>query len=106
MLSKLMKLAEEFNVAVFITNQVVADPGANAMFVAGILPHMFLLFTTLSSVLDQMQRSQSAATSWLTRPPHVCSCVRGVQSKGFAKSTTVLVCLKQRRYIRLPTKGS
>jgi len=51
MLSKLMKLAEEFNVAVFITNQVVADPGANAMFVAGILPHMFLSFTTLSSVI-------------------------------------------------------
>lgn len=29
-----MKLAEEFNVAVVITNQVVADPGAAAMFVA------------------------------------------------------------------------
>jgi meiotic recombination protein DMC1 len=34
MLSKLIKIACEFNVAVFITNQVVSDPGAGAMFVA------------------------------------------------------------------------
>ncbi|ELR23550.1 meiotic recombinase Dmc1, putative [Acanthamoeba castellanii str. Neff] len=34
MLSKLQKIAEEFNVAVFITNQVTADPGGGAMFVA------------------------------------------------------------------------
>jgi meiotic recombination protein DMC1 len=34
MLSQLVKLAEEFNVAVFITNQVVADPGGASMFVA------------------------------------------------------------------------
>lgn len=34
MMSKLMKVAEEFNIAVLITNQVVADPGAAAMFVA------------------------------------------------------------------------
>lgn len=33
-LSRLSKLACEFNCAVFITNQVVADPGAAAMFVA------------------------------------------------------------------------
>jgi len=33
-LSKLMKLAEEYNVAVLITNQVVSDPGGAAMFVA------------------------------------------------------------------------
>ncbi len=32
--SKLMKIAEEFNIAILITNQVVADPGAAAMFVA------------------------------------------------------------------------
>lgn len=35
MMSKLQKIAEEFNVAVFITNQVCADPGGGAMFVAG-----------------------------------------------------------------------
>jgi len=35
MMSKLQKIAEEFNVAVFITNQVTADPGGGAMFVAG-----------------------------------------------------------------------
>ena len=34
MLSQLTKLAEEFNVAVYITNQVVADPGGGSMFVA------------------------------------------------------------------------
>ena len=28
-----MKLSEQFNVAVFITNQVMADPGANVTFV-------------------------------------------------------------------------
>ncbi|GAB5371926.1 hypothetical protein AAMO2058_001622000 [Amorphochlora amoebiformis] len=31
-LSKLIKIAEEFNVAVVITNQVVSDPGGGAMF--------------------------------------------------------------------------
>lgn len=35
MLSKLVKLAEEFNIAVLITNQVQADPGATMTFVAG-----------------------------------------------------------------------
>lgn len=34
MLSHLIKIAEQFNVAVWLTNQVVADPGAAAMFVA------------------------------------------------------------------------
>ncbi|PRP80620.1 meiotic recombination protein dmc1 [Planoprotostelium fungivorum] len=34
MLSRLIKIAEEFNVAVVVTNQVVSDPGAAAMFVA------------------------------------------------------------------------
>eukprot|EP00899_Mesostigma_viride_P004686 jgi/Mesvir1/14218/Mv09669-RA.1 len=33
MLSRLTKVAEEYNIAVFMTNQVMADPGANAMFV-------------------------------------------------------------------------
>ncbi|KAG9396210.1 DNA recombination and repair protein DMC1 [Carpediemonas membranifera] len=33
-MSRLTKLSDEFNVAVFITNQVVADPGAAAMFTA------------------------------------------------------------------------
>lgn len=34
MMSQLIKIAEEFNVAVYITNQVVADPGGASMFVA------------------------------------------------------------------------
>ncbi|WWC98391.1 meiotic recombinase Dmc1 [Kwoniella sp. B9012] len=34
-LARLQKLAEEFNVAVILTNQVQADPGAAAMFAAG-----------------------------------------------------------------------
>jgi meiotic recombination protein DMC1 len=33
-LSNLLKTAEEFNVAVFITNQVVSDPGGGSMFVS------------------------------------------------------------------------
>jgi len=33
-LSKLLKIAEEFNIAVFLTNQVTSDPGGGAMFVA------------------------------------------------------------------------
>lgn len=32
LLSRLTRIAEEFNVAVFITNQVQADPGASAIF--------------------------------------------------------------------------
>lgn len=34
MMSTLIKTAEEFNIAVYITNQVVADPGGASMFVA------------------------------------------------------------------------
>ncbi|KAJ1993051.1 Meiotic recombination protein dmc1 [Dimargaris cristalligena] len=34
MLSRLMKIAEEFNVAVYITNQICSDPGAGMSFVA------------------------------------------------------------------------
>lgn len=33
-MSKLMKLSEEFNVAIFISNQVVSDPSGGSMFVA------------------------------------------------------------------------
>jgi len=35
MLSKLVKLAEEYNMAVLLTNQVQSDPGATMTFVAG-----------------------------------------------------------------------
>jgi meiotic recombination protein DMC1 len=31
-LSKLQKISEEYNVAVFITNQMTADPGFDVMF--------------------------------------------------------------------------
>ncbi|CAG8505377.1 7994_t:CDS:10 [Paraglomus occultum] len=34
MLSRLVKIAEEFNVAVYITNQVQSDPGSSMMFVS------------------------------------------------------------------------
>lgn len=34
LLSKLMRLADEFNLAVFITNQMMADPGATMTFIA------------------------------------------------------------------------
>lgn len=34
MLAKLMRIAEEYNVCVFITNQMMADPGATMTFVA------------------------------------------------------------------------
>ncbi len=34
MMSKLQKIAEEYNVAVFITNQMTADPGATMSFQA------------------------------------------------------------------------
>ncbi|CAI2176665.1 4750_t:CDS:10 [Funneliformis geosporum] len=34
MLSRLTKISEEYNVAVYITNQVQADPGSNMMFVS------------------------------------------------------------------------
>ena len=36
MLNRLMKIAEEFNVAVFITNQMTSDPGATMSFMAGL----------------------------------------------------------------------
>jgi meiotic recombination protein DMC1 len=39
MLSMLQKMADEFNIAVFITNHVISDPGAGLTFVAGsVLP--------------------------------------------------------------------
>ena len=31
-LSRLLKIAEQFNVAIYITNQVMADPGGNTAF--------------------------------------------------------------------------
>ena len=34
MMSRLQKISEEYNIAVFITNQMTADPGANMSFVA------------------------------------------------------------------------
>lgn len=34
MLARLNRLAEEYNVAVFLTNQVQSDPGASALFAA------------------------------------------------------------------------
>jgi meiotic recombination protein DMC1 len=34
MLARLTKIAEEYNIAVFITNQMMADPGATVTFVA------------------------------------------------------------------------
>ena len=34
MLSKLQKLSEEYNVAIFVTNQMTADPGASTSFQA------------------------------------------------------------------------
>lgn len=34
MLSRLIKIAEEFNVAIYLTNQVQSDPGAGMTFVA------------------------------------------------------------------------
>ena len=33
-MASLTKLADEFNLAIFVTNQVTADPGASAMFSA------------------------------------------------------------------------
>ena len=33
-LSRLLKIGEQFNVAIFITNQVMSDPGGNTSFVA------------------------------------------------------------------------
>jgi meiotic recombination protein DMC1 len=33
-LAKLNRIAEDFNVAVFMTNQVQSDPGASALFAA------------------------------------------------------------------------
>ena len=69
MLSCLTKIANEFNIAVFITNQVVSDPGAGAMFVSGIL---FELSTSCHSKLNllefgpQIQKNQLVVTLWLT----------------------------------------
>ena len=34
MLARLSKIAEEYNVAIFITNQMMADPGATMTFMA------------------------------------------------------------------------
>ena len=39
MMSRLQKISEEYNVAVFITNQMTADPGAALSFVVRDLVH-------------------------------------------------------------------
>ncbi|RMX64036.1 hypothetical protein DD238_005855 [Peronospora effusa] len=40
-LVRLVKHAEEFNIAVLVVNQVMADPGANVMFGSAIKPVAF-----------------------------------------------------------------
>jgi meiotic recombination protein DMC1 len=37
MLSRLQKITEEYNIAVFITNQMTADPGAGLTYVVVVL---------------------------------------------------------------------
>jgi meiotic recombination protein DMC1 len=45
-LSKLCKLAEEFNIAVVMTNHVTADPGAASMFAGGKKILLIVKFST------------------------------------------------------------
>lgn len=43
MMSRLQKIAEEYNVAVWITNQMTADPGAGLTFQVCLMAHLCLL---------------------------------------------------------------
>lgn len=53
MLGRLTRLAEEYNVAVFLTNQVQSDPGASALFASadGRKPYVINNKQTLSITL-------------------------------------------------------
>lgn len=62
-LSKLIKIAEEFNVAVYLTNQVVSDPGGGSMFISDPKERLTSTHRLLTSF-----RNQSAATSLLMLP--------------------------------------
>ncbi|KNC81520.1 meiotic recombination protein DMC1/LIM15 [Sphaeroforma arctica JP610] len=76
MLSCLVKLAEEFNVAVFITNQMTADPGANVTFVADpkkpkVLRHSFALISgrgdqRICKIYDSPDMPESEAVYQIT----------------------------------------
>ena len=48
MMSRLQKISEEYNVAVFITNQMTADPGAALSFVVRYLVHSSLYIIWIS----------------------------------------------------------
>ena len=47
MMSRLQKISEEYNVAVFITNQMTSDPGATLSFQVGDFIHLLLDFGDL-----------------------------------------------------------
>jgi hypothetical protein len=82
-----MKLAEEFNVAVYLTNQVVSDPGGAMTFVQD--PKVLLY--ACAAFVSVFVRNQSAATSWHTHQPHVSHCARVVAMSVLPRC--VCVCL-------------
>lgn len=57
MLSRLSRISEEFNVAVFLTNQVQSDPGASAMFAAEKKPIGGHVMVSACSALSSSTRS-------------------------------------------------
>ena len=65
MLSLLTKIANEFNIAVFITNQVVSDPGATAMFISGKLLKLYPFKPLTNSF--KILKNQLVDISWRMR---------------------------------------
>lgn len=102
MMSKLTHMAEEFNVAVFMTNQVQSDPGASALFAGAdgrkpvgghILAHASQ--TRILLVCWLLESRLGCETDWYRS-------VRGEVMRGLQSCRIVRIVKRRRRLISSP----
>ena len=86
-----MRLSEEFNVAVVVLNQCMADPGAMSMFVSTTTAHIVLIFFLIFMCLT----GSSCEASWGHVLAHA-STTRLMLKKGKAEQR---ICKVYDRYI-------
>eukprot|EP01069_Polyplicarium_translucidae_P011325 Polyplicarium_translucidae@DN3822_c0_g1_i1.p2 len=84
-LSKIMKLAEQFNLTVVLTNHVMSDPSGAMTFVASSSKPVGGAWVSCPS-----QGAQG--TYWVTRPPPGCLSGKARETSASARSTTLHPC--------------
>jgi meiotic recombination protein DMC1 len=76
LMARLNKLADEFNIAVVVTNQVMADPGGSIFAGADnkkVSEHSARCLARNARLTLPALRSPSAGMYWRTRPPRACT---------------------------------